>query len=135
MSISYNGTGWGLFHRHGTQVPKEWILNPKSLKAANALKQANLEQRRAACEILGWAKILKELKAKTIDSDPDPQIGDLVEVTLPGLREKARFLRVQCGTGRKFAIGVPSSIKKALDAQAWIVGLDPKDFNRPEIRA
>jgi hypothetical protein len=135
MSIKYAGTGWGLFHWHGTQVPGEWLLGQKSLTPSKALKQSNVEQRRAACEILGWAKILADLKAKTIDSDPDPQIGDLVEVKLPDLREKAKFLRVQCGTGREFAIGIPPHINKALDAQAWVIGLKPSEFTKPEVRA
>jgi hypothetical protein len=100
------------------------------------LKQKNVEQRRVACEILGWANILRNLdEAKTIDADNDPQIGELVEVKLPDLPNKAKFLRVRCGTGREFAIGIPPHINKALDAQAWIVGLEPKDFTRPEIRA
>ncbi|QPF86985.1 hypothetical protein IC762_12095 [Bradyrhizobium genosp. L] len=111
------------------------VEDRNSLTPADALKQTNLELRRAACEILGWSRILTSLKAKTIDSDPDPQIGDLVEVKLPDLREKAKFLRVQCGTGREFAIGIPPHITKALDAQAWIVGLEPQDFIKPEIRA
>ena len=84
---------------------------------------------------MGWANILTALKAKTLDSDPDPQIGDLVEVQLPDLAQKAKVLRVKCGTGREFAIGIPPHINKALDAQAWIVGLEAKDFISPEVRA
>ena len=108
MSIRYAGSGWGLFHWHGTAVPGE---------------------------ILGWANVLRSLKAETIDKDDDPEIGNLVAVKLPNLRDKAKFLLVRCGTGRDFAIGVPPHINKAIDAQAWIVGLEPKDFIRPEIRA
>ena len=135
MSIKYAGTGWGLFQWHGTQVPGEWILDRAKLTPKVALKQENIEQRRAACEILGWSNILTELKAKTIDRDNDPEIGELVQVKLPDLREPAKFLRVRCGTGREFAIGIPPHINKALDAQAWIAGLDPSEFQRPEIRA
>jgi hypothetical protein len=127
--------GWSLYHWHGTKVPAEWIEDRSSLTAKVALSQQNMELRRAACEILGWAKILADLKAKTIDSDPDPQIGDLVEVRLPDLSSPVKFLRVQCGTGREFAIGIPPHIAKALDAQAWIIGLEPSDFIKPEIRA
>lgn len=127
--------GWELYHWHGTQVPEEWIKGRDSLTPEIALKQENMELRRAACEILGWDKILTALKAKVIDEDPDPEIGTLVEVQLPDLPNRAKFLRVRCGTGRQFAIGVPPAMTKALDAQAWIIGLDPKDFNRPEIRA
>ena len=128
--------GWSLYHWHGTKIPPEWIEDKERvLTPAVALGQSNLELRRAACEILGWAKILSDLKAETIDRDDDPQIGDLVEVELPDLLHKAKFLRVRCGTGREFAIGIPPHINKALDAQAWIVGLEPHQFQRPEIRA
>ena len=135
MSIRYAGTGWGLFHWHGTQVPGEWITDRAKLTPTVALKQENVELRRAACEILGWANVLRDLQAKTIDADNDPEIGELVEVKLPDLAVKAKFLRVRCGTGREFAIGIPPHITKALDAQAWVIGLEPKDFTRPEVRA
>ena len=133
-SIAYRD-GWGLHHWHGTAIPAEWITDRSKLTPSIALKCENVEQRRAACEILGWVNILRDLKAKTIDTDNDPEIGELVEVKLPDLVKKAKFLRVRCGTGREFAIGIPPHINKALDAQAWIVGLEPKDFTRPEIRA
>ena len=125
--------GWALYHWHGTRIPSEWIENPSSLTPSIALVRSSLEQRRAACEILGWSRILRDLNATTIDRDPDPQIGDLVEVELPGLPNKAKFLRVR-GTGREFAIGIPPHITKALDAQAWMVGLEPSDFVKPEVR-
>jgi hypothetical protein len=99
-----------------------------------ALKQSNVELRRAACEILGWANILRSLKAKTIDRDADSEIGELVEVKLPDLPAKAKFLCVRCGTGREFAIGIPPHITKALDAQAWMVGLERSEFVVPEVR-
>lgn len=134
MSISYDGSGWGFYHWHGTKVPAEWITDRASLKPAVALKQDNVELRRAACEIIGWAKILKELKAKTIDEDADPEIGKLVEVKLPGLTTPSKFLMVRCGTKREFAMGIPPNINKAVDAQAWMVGLDPKDYEIPEVR-
>ena len=93
----------------------------------------NIEQRRAACEILGWAKILKELDAKIINEDGDPEIGTLVEVNLPDLG-KERFLRVLCGTKREFAIPVPPDMKTAVAAQAWTWGLELEDFIVPEVR-
>ena len=126
--------GWSLYHWHGTRIPDEWIEIPEFLTPQVALSCTNLEQRRAACEILGWSRVLKELGAKTIDRDNDPEIGELVQVSLPGLPIPARFLRVQCGTGREFAIGIPPHINKALDAQAWMVGLEPKDFACPKVR-
>lgn len=126
--------GWSLYSWHGTTIAEEWITNPKTLTPVKALKESNIERRRAACEILGWSKILDVLEAKVVDSDPDPEIGTLVSVKLPDLSEEAKFLRVRCATGREFAIGIPPHINKALDAQAWMVGLEPKDFIRPETR-
>jgi hypothetical protein len=125
--------GWSLYHWHGVEVPANWITNPESLAAKDAIRWPNIEQRRAACEILGWSKILDQLKAKVIDTDGDPEIGQLVEVTLPDIG-KEKFLRVRCGTGRDFALPVPPEMKTALQAQSWTWGLDEKDFIIPEVR-
>lgn len=125
--------GWSLYHWHGTVIPAEWITTPGHLTAQMAIKWENIEQRRAACEILGWAKILEELDAKVIDEDGDPEIGSLVEVNIPDIGRE-RFLRVRCGTGRMFAIPVPPDMKTALEAQSWTWDLNAKDFEIPEVR-
>ena len=125
--------GWSLYHWHGVHVPEEWIMKPGHLTAKMAITWENIEQRRAACEILGWAKILKELNAKVIDTDGDPEIGELVEVNLPDIG-KEKFLRVLCGTGREFALPVPPEMKTALEAQSWTWSLTPEEFKVPEVR-
>ena len=125
--------GEAYYFWRGTQVPKDWIEDRKHLDAKTALTWGNIEQRRAACEMIGWHRILSELKAKTINRHSDPQIGELVEVILPD-SGKERFLRVLCGTGREFALPVPREMKSAIEAQAWTWGLSPKEFKQPEIR-
>jgi len=125
--------GWSLYHWHGTAVPEHWIMNKKSLSAKEAITWENIEQRRAAIEIVGWATILKELNAKVIDTDGDPEIGELVEVDIPDIG-KEKFLRVLCGTKREFALPVPPEMKTALEAQSWTWSLDLKDFVVPEVR-
>ena len=125
--------GWSLYHWHGVAVPEHWIMNKNSLSAKEAITWENIEQRRAACEILGWAKILRELDAKVINEDGDPEIGTLVEVDLPDIG-KEKFLRVLCGTKREFALPVPPDMKTALQANAWTFGMDIKDFVVPEVR-
>jgi hypothetical protein len=130
-SIAYRD-GWELYHWHGVAVPKEWILDKSSITAKTALTWENLEQRRAACEILGWAKIIRELNFKTIDKDDNPQIGELIEVDLPD-SGKDRFLRVECGTKREFVLSIPPAneekgIKTALNAWNW---LHFYELNRP----
>ncbi|MNK72099.1 hypothetical protein D3C87_915670 [compost metagenome] len=126
--------GFSIYAWHGTRIPAEWINNKASITPKVALTWENIEQRRVAIEIVGWSKILRELDAKVIDADGDPLIGTLVEVNLPDLDRPARFCRVQCGTGREFAIGVPPGITTALAAQAWMQGVNPNEFVRPEIR-
>jgi hypothetical protein len=125
--------GWGVYAVHGTRIPETWITDPKSLTAKVALTWPNVEQRRAACEILGWENVLSELKAKTIDQDEDPMIGELVEVTIPDVG-KEKFLRVLCGTGRKFALPVPPNMKTALEANSWTYGVDTQVLKALEAR-
>jgi len=107
-----------LYAVHGTRVTAWWVEEKHRLTADIALAWPNVEERRAACELLGWERILKELKARTIDVDPDPEIGELLELQLPDIG-RARFLRVRCGTGRMFALPVPPEIQTALAANAW----------------
>lgn len=125
--------GLSLYSWHGTSIPAEWIEDKESLTAKIALTWDNIEQRRCACEIIGWSKILEELNAKVIDTDGDPEIGQLVEVELPD-SGKEKFLRVVCGTGRLFAIPVPPEMKTALEAQSWSWGLSTNEFITPEVR-
>lgn len=123
--------GWELYHWHGVKVPKEWITE-KRITAAEALRWPNMEQRRAACEIIGWAKVLDELDAKVIDTDEDDEIGQLLEAEIPDSGPE-RFLKVRCGTGRVFVLSVPRECNTALAANAWTYGLDSMSF-KPEVR-
>jgi hypothetical protein len=124
--------GWGISSWHGVTVPDEWVTgHPPS--PAEALAEENVERRRAACEIIGWDRILSELNAKQIDIDPDPEIGELIEVNLPDA-PRSRFLRVLCGTGRRFAIPVPDDMPTALAANAWTYDLPVNLLTQKESR-
>jgi hypothetical protein len=124
--------GWSLYHWHGVRVPAEWIEDRATLTPAMALGQSNAELRRAACEIIGWGSILNQLNAKVIDADADPEIGTLLRVNLPDAPNE-QFLRVQCATGRLFALPVPPDMKTAIQAQAWLWQLELNDFIKPEV--
>ena len=131
-SIRYRD-GFSIYSWHGVSIPAEWIENKQSLTPKIALSWTNIEQRRCACEIIGWARILRELNSKVIDSDVDPMIGNLLEVDIPDIgREK--FLQVLCGTGRTFAIPVPPECKTALEANAWTFGVEPEMLRDLEVR-
>lgn len=118
--------GFSIYCWHGVRIPAEWIEDKNSLTPQMALTWENIEQRRAACEILGWVNILKQLNARVIDEDADPEIGVLVEVDIPEIG-KERFLKVLCGTKREFALPVPPDMQTALQANAWTYDV-PEDF-------
>jgi hypothetical protein len=125
--------GFGVYSWHGVKIPKEWITSRETLTPKIALGWSNIEQRRAACEIVTWARILRELDAKVIDADEDPMIGTLVEVNIPDVGSE-KFLKVICGTGREFAIPVPPTMTKALDANAWTFDIDGDTLRKLEVR-
>jgi hypothetical protein len=119
--------GLRVYRWHGVGVPPEWIEQRESIDPLSVLTWRNLEQRRAACEIIGWAKILSCVATRTIDEDPDPRIGTLLECELPEAG-RARFLRVRCATGREFVLGVPRDMSKAREANAWTYGLREHEY-------
>ena len=118
--------GSGLSSWHGQTIPDAWVTgSPPS--AADAVTWRNMDQRAAACEIIGWHNIMDELGARTIDADADPAIGSLVEINLPD-HGPQKMLDVMCGTGRRFALLAPDEATTALQAQAilndvpeWVV--------------
>lgn len=122
--------GFEIYAWRGIVFPKQWI--EKKPTPEQALNWHNTEQRRVACEMVGWETILEELEAVTIDKDKDPEIGELVYVNTPGSDPK-NFLRVTCGTGRKFALPVPPEMETARQANAWTWGLEPDQY-KPEVR-
>lgn len=55
--------GWEEFFWHGTIVPSDWIMEG-SLTPQKALSVADPKLKLAACEILGWARVIKHLPYK-----------------------------------------------------------------------
>jgi hypothetical protein len=126
--------GFAVYAWHGTRIPATWINTPGFLTPSIALAIDNIEQRRAACEILGWARILDELNCTVLDKNDNPEIGTLLEVDLPDAG-KERFLVVRCGTARTFAIPMPQHIFTAQEGNAWSYGIEEDvDHFCPEVR-
>ena len=112
--------GKGFSAWHGQTIPDEWVTGSPP-EPAKALHWPNMDQRAAACEIVGWHNILDQLKARTIDDSGNPVWGKLVEVNLPD-SGKERFLDALCGTGRRFALPVPPDTKSVDAAQSILHG-------------
>jgi len=83
--------------------------------------------------IIGWDKIISQLNPKTIDTDSDPMIGELLEVDLPDSPGEL-FLKVMCGTGRTFVLPVGKGFKTAIDANAATYGIDKNLMRQYEVR-
>jgi hypothetical protein len=139
-AIAYRD-GWSLYYWHGVSVPAEWIENRATLDPAVVLKSENVEQRAAGAAIIGWPKMVSKLKRKVIDGDPDTDMGALIELTLPGLREPGRFLQAKCPRNGIIVEGVPRisdidnlPINTVIAAQAWRVGDPQSEYEHPLVR-
>ena len=134
--------GWELYHWHGVRVPNHWIPNRATLDPTEVLRSANVEQRAAGAAIIGWPRMVKALKRKIIDGDPDSDMGALIELTLPGLREPGRFLQAVCPRNGIIVEGVPRvsdvdnlPIDTVIAAQAWRVGDPQSEYEHPPHRS
>jgi len=137
--------GFAVYSWHGVRIPDDWIGG--GLDAKTAVTWPNVEQRRAAIEILGWQNVLSALDAKSLGGNPDPKIGELIEVQLPfeddngNATTRALFLKAQCGTGRTIfeavdpdEIDLDPRFDPAWCAQAWRDGYSPADWLPPSFR-
>jgi hypothetical protein len=100
-----------------------------------ALEHPNVELRAAAAEIIGWNRVLEELKPRLVDAErsPDYDFGRLLEVDLPD-EPGQKFLQVLCATGRTMVLRVPPEMTTARQANAWTQGFDNIGDFSPEGR-
>ena len=133
--------GFSVYAWHGTRLPAEWVENRATIDPAIILKAENVEQRAAGAALIGWPRMLKVLKEKVIDDSGSPDIGQLIELTLPGLPEPGRFLKAVCPRNGIICEGVPRvsdidnlPINTALHAQAWRIGDPLSDYQHPPTR-
>ena len=133
--------GTALYSWHGARVPARWIEQRESLDPREVIQHGNVELRAAGASIIGWAKMLKVLDAKVIDDSGSPDIGQLIELRLPGLPEAGRFLKAECPRNGTICLGVPRvsdidglPIDTAIAAQAWGVGDPQADYAHPPMR-
>jgi hypothetical protein len=133
--------GSALYSWHGVRVPAMWIEDRANLSPHEVIAHENVEMRAAGAAIIGWPKMLSVLEAKVIDDSGDPDIGQLIELCLPGLDEPGRFLKAECPRNGIICEGVPRvsdidglPIKTALHAQAWRIGDPLSDYQHPPQR-
>lgn len=125
--------GWSAYAVRGVIVPREWVEHRDAIPVEVALTWPNIEQRRIAAEIVGWAKVIEKLGATVVDENANPQIGTLLRVNLPDVLG-ALFLKVECGTKRTFCLPVPSTMRTALEANAWTYDVTGDQLLKLEVR-
>ena len=118
---------------HGQIIPAKWILDKSTITPDVILHWENIEQRRCACEIIGWANVLKHLDSKVIDEDGDPTVGTLYEVDLPDSGKEKLLVAVDPNTDKLVGLPVPNEINTALEANSWTYGIEKFDF-KPDFR-
>ena len=133
--------GTALYSWHGSRIPAKWIEQRATLDPREVIKHDNVELRAAGAAIVGWPKMLDVLKAKVVDDSGSPDIGQLIELKLPGLSQPGRFLKARCPRNGIIVEGVPRisdidglPIETALHAQAWRIGDPLSDYQHPPRR-
>jgi hypothetical protein len=133
--------GWSIYHWHGVCVPAHWIEDRVNLDPNEVIQVENVEQRAAGCAIVGWPKMLKVLKARVIHDSGSPDIGQLIELDLPGMSAPGRFLKAECPRNGTIVEGVPLvsdidnlPIDTAIAAQAWRIGISIVEYVHPPRR-
>jgi len=132
LAIKYRDNT-GVAAWHGTPIPKEWIFDKNVITPEIMFRWENIEQRRAACEIIGWANVLDHLEAVVIDEDADPTIGTLLEVNLPDSGKEKFLIAHDPNVKKRVGIPVPKEMTTALEANSWTYGIDKVEFN-PQFR-
>lgn len=132
-ALSYPGH-FEIYAWNGTRVPKKWILDPDGTPPEEILAEPNVEVRAAGVAIVGMAKMLEKLDHKIIDSNENPEYGDVVAVTIPDLPEPVLYLKAECPRNGTIMEGLPPGIRTVRAAQAWRVGLEEHEFQFPEVR-
>ena len=135
------GDEWALHFWHGVMVPAHWIEQRSTLDPNEVIKAQNVEQRAAGAAICGWPKMLSVLDAKVINDSGSDDVGQLIELTLPGLADPGRFLKARCPRNGIIVEGVPYTsdidglpIDTALAAQAWRIGDPQSEYQHPPRR-
>lgn len=130
--------GYALYSWHGTTVPNHWIEQRGKLTAQEVLKVENVEQRAAGLAIIGMTKALAHLEHKIVDTDEDPAVGDLVELSIPGLPETELYLKFLCPRNGEMMEPVNKRELAEISlhhAHAWHAGIPPQLYSKPQQRS
>ncbi|MCL6504138.1 MAG: hypothetical protein K6T86_15760 [Pirellulales bacterium] len=114
----------------GVAIDRRVAFHPETLTVGEVLGQRNAERRRVLIERYGVARLLKDARAKVLDTDRDA--GGPRQLLLLPLADDEDIVALSCfcpSTGRQYMIRVPPTTLTCRQAAAWIAGFDdPADY-------
>lgn len=124
--------GYSVYAFNGTNIPAEWITQRDTIDPAIILADKSVERRAAGLNAIGFARALDRLDWRVIDSEPNPEHGELIGIKFPGLPEEEWALKIECPRNKTIIEGVEKDKLEAHTvkaAQAYKAGIPLKLFN------
>jgi len=140
-AVEYND-GTKVYSFNGVSIPEKWVLERETMDPAEILSCSDVDKRAAGVALYGYARLKNRLDYNIVEGDPTTDIGALVEITIPGLSNKGRFLEAICPRNGPVFLGVPptnpwdngAAITNAVEAQAFLARLPASAYQHPPIR-
>jgi len=121
--------GFEIYSLNGIRVPKEIVTTPANkIDCGLILKEKNVEIRREIVRKIGIDRILKSLRAKTLDTW---QNYELLNLNLGDGRSRPYLKMINPSIDTVHIEGVPLEISTVAQALAWRNGLNDK-YVEPE---
>jgi hypothetical protein len=123
--IAYGFTdGYGIYSMSGVTMPRWTIEEKEKLNAETIIAESNAEIRRQMMVLYGWDKFLTSVKAKLLDKDPDPLIGELwsfkdVDGVEIKINKALNGTPEMDGSEKWYSFRVPTDTKRAIDGNRW----------------
>ncbi len=115
--------------------PEKVYWRPQELSFQEVISIQDVEVRRVAIERMGWEIFLHRAEGKfqVINADPDPLVGTLIRIPMPGEDEPCYLLRMRdANLPRHYILRVPPTYKTAREANAWTWNSGPSEYNPKE---
>ena len=110
---------------HGVLVPESVVLAPQRQTIKEIENESSAEVRRVRIERYGWARYLKETKAKIVHTSRNDVDG--TQEAVMEIRDHQRVLVCACpSTAKVFAMRIPHEIETCAAAQTWLRGQVPQ---------
>jgi hypothetical protein len=134
--------GTKVYAFNGVVLPEKWILQRDTIDPKEILSCTDTDKRAAGIALFGYSRLKSALNYRIIEGDPNTDIGALVEISIPGLPRKGRFLEAICPRNGPVFLGVPDKnpwdnnrpILDAVGAQAFLARLPRSAYEHPAIR-